>query len=106
VPNDMSSPGHAGGRGLSDGELLARWLDEANDDAGVASLAVFIRYRDAVRSELERMGLAPLHAVGEVSSVFHKAQEERTDLAHLPLRERLITVAREVAELSIKCRDE
>lgn len=102
----MSSPDHAGGRGLSDGELLARWLDEANDDAGVASMAVFICYRDAVRSELERMGLAPLHAVGEVRSVFHKAQEERTDLAHLPLRERLITVAREVAELSIKCRDE
>jgi hypothetical protein len=102
----MSSPDQAGGRGLSDGELLARWLDEANDDAGVSSWAVFNRHRDAVRSELERMGLAPLHAVREVSSVFHKAREERADLAHLPLRERLTTVAREVAELSIKRRDE
>lgn len=102
----MSSPDQAGGRGLSDGELLARWLDEGNDDAGASSIAVFTRYRNAVRSELERMGLAPLHAVQEVSNVFHKAREERADLAHLPLDDRLMTVAREVAELSRKNRDE
>jgi hypothetical protein len=95
-----------GGRGLSDGELLARWLDQADDDGGASSLAVFMRYRDAVRSELERMGLAPLHAVQEVSSVFHKAREERADLARLSLHDRLMTVAREVAQVSRKNRDE
>lgn len=94
----MSSPDQAGGRGRSDGELLARWLDEASDDIGVASVAVFICYRDTVRSELERLGLSPLHAVQKVGSVFHKAQQNRVDLARLPLRERLTTVAREIVK--------
>jgi hypothetical protein len=102
----MGSPDQSGGRGLSDDELLARWLDEANDDAGAASVAVFIRYREAVRGELERLGLSPLDAVQQVGTVFHRAQEERADLAPLPLRERLITVAREVPELLSRERDE
>lgn len=84
---------------LPDDELLARWLNEANDDAGAASVAVFIRYREAVRGELEWLGLSPLDAVQQIDTVFHRAQEERADLDPLPLRERLITVAREVPEL-------
>lgn len=91
---------------LSDDELLARWLNEANDDAGAASVGVFIRYREAVRIELERLGLSPMDAVQQVGMVFHRAQEDRTHLAPLPLRERLITVAREVTELRSQQRDE
>lgn len=103
---DAPTSDQVGGRGLSDDELLARWLDEANDDAGAVSVAVFIRYREAVRAELERLGLSPLDAVQQVNTVFHRAQEKRTDLAPLPLRERLITVARELTELLIQKRDE
>jgi hypothetical protein len=102
----MNAPDQSGGRGLSDDELLVRWLNEANDDGGAASIAVFIRYREAVRLELERLGLSPLGAVQQVSTVFHKSQEERADLAPLSLRERLITVAREVTELPNQERDE
>jgi hypothetical protein len=99
----MTSPDETGGRGRSDADLLTRWLDEANDDAGASSVAVFIRYREVVRAELEQVGgLAPLHAVQKVGTVFHRAQEARPDLAGLPLRERLVTVAREVAGLSIE----
>lgn len=98
---DVTSPDETGGRGLLDADLLARWLDEANDDAGASSVAVFIRYREVVRTELEQVGgLSPLDAVQKVGTVFHRAQEARADLAELPLRERLITVAREVAGLS------
>jgi hypothetical protein len=99
----MTSPDEGGGRGLSDADLLARWLDEANDDAGESSVAVFIRYREVVRTELEQVGgLSPLDAVQMVGTVFHRAQEARADLAGLPLRERLAAVAREVVGLSIE----
>jgi hypothetical protein len=53
---------------LSDDELLARWLNETNDDTGAASVAVLIRYREAVRGELERLGLSPLDAVQQVGT--------------------------------------
>jgi hypothetical protein len=86
-----------GGRGLSDGELLARWLNERDDDTGATSVAVFIRYRELVRTELERAGLAPLEAVKRVGTVFFVAQGVRPGIpAETPLRERLLIVAREV----------
>lgn len=85
------------GRGATDDELLTRWLDESYDDAGATSVAVFIRYRQLVRTELERAGLAPLDAVMRVATVFHRAQGNRPDIPNdTPLRERLLIVAREV----------
>lgn len=96
----MDAPDPGGppdGRGLSDDELLTRWLDESYDDAGATSVAVFIRYRQVVRTELERAGLAPLDAVKRVATVFHRAQGNRPDIPDdTPLRERLLIVAREV----------
>ena len=97
---EASEPGLSpdGGRGLSDGELLARWLNERDDDTGATSVAVFIRYRELVRTELERAGgLAPLEAVQRVGTVFFVAQGVRPDIpAETPLRERLLIVACEV----------
>lgn len=85
------------GGGPSDDELLRRWLDDRHDDAGATSVAVFRRYREAVRLELEGVGLAPLDAVQRVETVFHLAQGERPDIpSDTPLRERLLIVAREV----------
>ncbi len=96
----MNAPGPATGQsdgGVSDDELLSRWLDERYDDAGATSVAVFIRHREAVRMELESVGLAPLEAVQRVETVFHLAQGERPDIpSDTPLRERLLIVAREV----------
>jgi hypothetical protein len=94
APDPGSSPV---GRGLPDAELLRRWLDETSDDAGATSVAVFIRYRELVRIELERAGLAPLDAVKRVGTVFLRAQGSRPDIpAETPLRERLLIVSREV----------
>lgn len=82
---------------LPDHELLTRWLDENYEDAGATSVAVFIRYRELVRTGLERAGLAPLDAVKRVATVFHRAQGNRPDIpANTPLRERLLIVAQEV----------
>jgi hypothetical protein len=93
----LTSP-HESSGGLSDAELLSRWLDEANDDAGAASMTVFKRYRELVRIELERLGgLSSLDAVQRVATVFHRAQDARANLAGLTLRDRLVAVAREVA---------
>ncbi|HEU0298780.1 MAG TPA: hypothetical protein VFR37_04980 [Longimicrobium sp.] len=73
-------------------------MNERDDDTGATSVAVFIRYRELVRTELERAGLAPLEAVKRVGTVFFLAQESRPEIpAETPLRERLLIVAREVA---------
>lgn len=86
-------------RGHSDADLLVHWLAEANDGAGAASLAVFMRYRALVTTELERVGgLSPMDAVRRVATVFHRARAPRADLVGLSLRDRLVAVAREVAD--------
>ena len=90
-------PGGPPDGSLPDHELLTRWLDENYEDAGATSVAVFIRYRELVRPELEGAGLAPLDTVKRVGTVFHRAQEHRPDIpADTPLRERLLIVAREL----------
>lgn len=95
APEPGASPDE--GWGLSDGELLAQWLNERDDDDGAASVAVFIRYRELVRTELERTGLVPLEAVKRVGTVFFIAHGSRPDIPdETPLRERLLAVAREV----------
>lgn len=97
MDTSSAGPSPEGGRGLTDGELLSRWLDERNDDDGAMSVVVFIRYRELVRVELERAGLTPLNAVERVSTVFHLAQGNHPHIPpDTPLRERLLTIAREV----------
>jgi hypothetical protein len=78
--------------------LLPLWLDDTNDEFGAVSLAVFIRYREDVQRELERLGLSPLEAVQRVVTVFERAHANRASVPpETSLRERLLLVAREVA---------
>jgi hypothetical protein len=94
---EARDPGCSVGRGLPDAELLRQWLDDTYEDAGATSVAVFIRYRELVRTELERTGLAPLDAVKRVGTVFLRAQGSRPDIpADTPRRERLLIVTRAI----------
>lgn len=84
---------------ISDDELLVRWLQES-DGSGAVSVRVFLRYRESVRIEIEKLaGLSPVDANQWVLAVFGRARrraEPRT-----PLPECLIATVREVAgELS------
>lgn len=80
---------------ISDDELLVRWLQES-DGSGAASVRVFLRYRESVRIEIEKLaGLSPVDANQWVIAVFeraHRKAESRT-----PLAERLITTVEELA---------
>jgi hypothetical protein len=84
--------------GLSDADLLARWLDETVEGGGSTFLMVFRRYREVVRADLERFRLPPLEAIQRVATVFYRTQDNRPEPpADTPLRERSLIVAREVA---------
>lgn len=81
--------------GLPDEELRRRWTDEDFEDAGHLFIAIYNRFRQGVRDELEAAGLTPVDAEARVGSVFQLAQESAS--AGGPLREVLLTVARAVA---------
>lgn len=80
---------------LPDEELRRRWTDENFEDAGHLFIAIYNRYRQPVRDELEAAGLTPRDAEERVGSVFLRAQESAS--AGGSLREVLLTVARAVA---------
>lgn len=81
---------------LTDDELLRLWLDD--EVTGEAYIAIYVRYRPMVREELERGGLAPLEAENRVGSVFIRAADTRDTMPDdVPLRDRFLSVAREVA---------
>ncbi|HEX8321823.1 hypothetical protein [Longimicrobium sp.] len=85
----------AGGT-LSDAELLGRWLIEPSG-TGPISVKVFVRFRDLVRLEMERLGLTPLDAAQRAPLAFAHAEATRGD--HPPettLRDRLLAAARAV----------
>jgi hypothetical protein len=82
---------------LSDEELRRRWIDEEAEDAGHVFIAIYTRYRRAVRDELEAGGLNTLDADERVGSVFLHAHE-RALVQDQPLGEVLLMVAREVAQ--------
>ena len=89
VPEQLPAP-------LTDDELLRLWLDD--EITGEAYIAIYVRYRPMVREELERGGLAPLEAENRVGSVFIRAADTRDTLpADVPLRDRFLSVAQEVA---------
>ncbi|HST58408.1 MAG TPA: hypothetical protein VLK84_06970 [Longimicrobium sp.] len=80
----------------TDDELLRQWLDE--EVTGETYIAIYVRYRPIVRDELERGGLAPLEAENRVGSVFIRAADTRDTMPDdVPLRDRFLAVAREVA---------
>lgn len=82
---------------LPDEELKRRWTDEAMEDAGHVFIAIYTRYRQAVRDELESAGgLTALDAEARIGSVFLRAHDSAA-VQHQPLREVLLTMAREVA---------
>jgi hypothetical protein len=82
---------------LPDEELKRRWTDESIEDAGHVFIAIYTRYRQAVRDELESAGgLTTMDAEARVGSVFLRAQESAS-AQNQPLREVLLTMAREVA---------
>jgi hypothetical protein len=83
---------------LSDEEVLSRWVNEPDED-GAITLVVFRRYRVAVRSELEAGGLSPPEAVRMVATVLLHARHARPETT---LRDRLLSVAREVAATAKK----
>lgn len=57
----------------SDEELLRRYQDESADDDGEPFMAIYMRYRDTVRVELEAAGLSPADAENRVGAVFIRA---------------------------------
>jgi hypothetical protein len=82
----------------SDEELLRRWLDDSLEDSGETFIAIYTRFRGMVREEMERTGLVPHEAEQRVGSVFIRAEDTRESMpAETSLRDRLVTVAREVA---------
>ena len=83
---------------LSDDELLRRYLGDEPDDDGETFMAIYTRHRLAVRAELEAAGLLPQEAENRVGTVFIRALDERSDSAELSLRDRLLALAREVAQ--------
>lgn len=83
---------------LSDGELLRRCVGDPADDNGEAFLAVYTRWRDPVRNELESAGLSPREAENRLGTVFIRALDPDQQVpATMPLQERLMRSAREVA---------
>lgn len=80
---------------LPDEELRQRWTDEEMEDAGHVFIAIYTRYRQAVRDELEAGGLSPLDAEARVGSVFIRAQDSAS-APNRPLRDVLLSMAREV----------
>ena len=89
----LSGPGSE----RSDAELLAAWLDDDHEDNGETYLAIYTRFRDAVREAMVRCGLPPREAEQRVGSVFHRTRDTLfpTDT---PLPDRLLAVARGVAD--------
>jgi hypothetical protein len=68
------------------------------DDDGEAFLAVYTRWRDAVRKELESAGLSPREAENRLGTVFIRALDPDQQIpATIPLQERLMRFANEVA---------
>jgi hypothetical protein len=81
--------------GQSDEELLRQYRDDAADSDGEPFMAIYMRYRQRVRAELEAAGLSPADAESRVGSVFIQAMNDsRQD--GLTLRERLLTLARAI----------
>ena len=83
---------------VSDDELLRRCVGSPVDDDGEAFLAVYTRWRDRVRNELESAGLSPREAENRLGTVFIRALDPDQQIpATTPLQERLMRFAREVA---------
>jgi hypothetical protein len=80
----------------SDAELLRRYQDESADDDGEPFMAIYMRYRDTVRTELEAGGLSPADAENRVGAVFIRALNDSPQRDEVPLRERLFALAREI----------
>lgn len=79
----------------SDEELLRLYRDEAVDNDGEHFMAIYMRYRERVRSELEAAGLSPADAESRVGSVFIQAlNDPKPD--EITLCERLLALARAV----------
>lgn len=83
---------------LPDDELLRRYLADEPDDDGETFMAIYTRHRLAVRAELEAAGLPPQEAENRVGAVFMRALDQHPDSAELSLRDRLLVLAREVAQ--------
>jgi hypothetical protein len=80
----------------SDAELLRRYHDESADDDGEPFMAIYMRYREAVRAALEAAGLSAADAENRVGAVFIRALNERERDGRVFLRERLLALAREI----------
>jgi hypothetical protein len=79
----------------SDDQLLRLYRDEAVDNDGEPFMAIYMRYRQRVRAELEASGLSPADAESRVGSVFIQAMNNPRDDG-LSLRERLLALARAI----------
>lgn len=80
---------------LSDAELLGRWLIEPS--GGPIAVRVFVRFRDLVRLELERLGLSALDAAQRAPLAFALAEATRGEIPpETTLRDRLLAAAHAV----------
>lgn len=80
----------------SDAELLRRYQDESVDDDGEPFMAIYMRYRDTVRAELEAARLSPADAENRVGAVFIRALNDPPQRDGVSLRESLLALAREI----------
>jgi hypothetical protein len=64
----------------SDAELLRRYNHESTDDDGEPFMAIYMRYRDVVRSELEAAGLSPVDAETRAGAVFIQTLNDRRNV--------------------------
>ncbi len=87
-------------RALPDNELRRRFLADDPNDNGETFIAIYVRYRDQIRSAMQQYGLAAVVAERRVGSVFIRGmqlirepgEEER------PLVDYLLDAARAAAE--------
>lgn len=79
----------------SDEELLRQYRDETADNDGEPFMAIYMRYRERIRAELERAGLSPADAEIRVGTVFIQAMNDPREDG-VSLRESLLALARAV----------
>lgn len=97
----MSEPNSAlDVRSLSDDELRRRYLADDPDDNGETFIAIYVRYRDRIRSVMQHHGLSPVLAERRVGSVFIRGMELMREAGGeaRPLVDHLLNAARAAAE--------
>jgi hypothetical protein len=87
-------------RTLPDDDLRRRYLADDPNDNGETFIAIYVRYRDRMRSAMQQYGLAAVVAERRVGAVFIAGMEcmRAAGEAERPLVEYLLDAARAAAD--------